>query len=788
MQFRIIILLYLLLSHLAWAANELILTTQPPKKLISLETIGFHIPYLGDENENSSNTVRYRKIGGNWQEGHPCVRTARSYPEWAGRLFYLTPAQQYEVEVTFSDLDGVTGINPVTFTATTRSERLIKTNGGNTYHVSVGGNDNNNGSASSPFATIQVGIGAANAGDEIIVHGGTYRVGLNSGIIISKSGTVNAPLIIKAEAGETVIIAGFDSGLENPGAVTWQDEGSQYTGVYSAPCSRKPYEVFYQGNYLSPTSGLTNLVNGQYNYSGTLYNIGTYGGWFYTGERLYVKIPVNFRQYSDASVDPSAQGMKVALSQEGLNIFGDYVVIDGLIVQLCRQGIDLSGDNVVVRNTVCRWNSQGMYITGNTVLIDSCQVSCSPTYWYRDWTLGHDVIGTSAIDLNSTNGGNCIIRNSHIFGVENGIFCGSPWSALAFDDPKYNQGIVIENNLFDMMGDDAVETDGASYNFVIANNYFDNCFTGISAAPLGIGPIWAIRNTFYVRNRLLPDSTYDFTGKYAHPNGVFKFNTNGRPAANGPILIYHTTSLVEAPTNDVDAFSSVWNNTPGLIATLRNNTFTVRQGDGLGIWIEGTANGYVFDFMADYDNIWVHSGGRLAKIVGKNYYTLAALQTDGLEQNGVSEDVLFKDPQKGDFSLPQGSGLVDAGLHIPGINDGYAGSAPDIGAVEYGKGIVRIEGGQKKEFNREFEIDIFPNPVNMHAHVNINLKGEMQPYKLQLRMINGQVIFEKEVGRNKGNNGWVFKPNLFRHLGSGVYFITVATSNMTRHKLFLIIK
>ena len=48
-------------------------------------------------------------------------------------------------------------------------------------------------------------------------------------------------------------------------------------------------------------------------------------------------------------------------------------------------------------------------------------------------------------------------------------------------------------------------------------------------------------------------------------------------------------------------------------------------------------------------------------------------------------------PRKADGSLPDitfghliyGSDLIDAGIHIPGITDGFSGSAPDIGAFEY---------------------------------------------------------------------------------------------------------
>jgi hypothetical protein len=39
------------------------------------------------------------------------------------------------------------------------------------------------------------------------------------------------------------------------------------------------------------------------------------------------------------------------------------------------------------------------------------------------------------------------------------------------------------------------------------------------------------------------------------------------------------------------------------------------------------------------------------------------------------------------FSLRPGSAAVDAGVAMPGINDGYTGRAPDLGAYEIGRAL-----------------------------------------------------------------------------------------------------
>jgi len=58
----------------------------------------------------------------------------------------------------------------------------------------------------------------------------------------------------------------------------------------------------------------------------------------------------------------------------------------------------------------------------------------------------------------------------------------------------------------------------------------------------------------------------------------------------------------------------------------------------------------------------------------------------GQEPHGVSVVPGFVDGAAGDYSLRPDSPLIDAGVVIPGINDGdYAGGAPDIGAFESGR-------------------------------------------------------------------------------------------------------
>jgi hypothetical protein len=85
--------------------------------------------------------------------------------------------------------------------------------------------------------------------------------------------------------------------------------------------------------------------------------------------------------------------------------------------------------------------------------------------------------------------------------------------------------------------------------------------------------------------------------------------------------------------------------------------------------------------------------------VKRSYKTLEAFQAaTGQEKHGVMVDydsfmqvtMPSADPQHVynsadfDFRLKPGSPAVDAGIELPTITDGFAGKAPDLGALEAG--------------------------------------------------------------------------------------------------------
>jgi hypothetical protein len=140
------------------------------------------------------------------------------------------------------------------------------------------------------------------------------------------------------------------------------------------------------------------------------------------------------------------------------------------------------------------------------------------------------------------------------------------------------------------------------------------------------------------------------------------------------MYIFHTTSDAVLPDNHgLDIKSpGTWT---GIYA--RNNLWL---GTDLGLRNYNTTN----PIDLDYDNIHTTGSGNLVFWDTTYYATLAAFTSaTGQEMNGSNIPPVFEDAPNGDYRLVGTSNLVDAGCYIPGINDDYAGTAPDLGAFEY---------------------------------------------------------------------------------------------------------
>jgi len=84
--------------------------------------------------------------------------------------------------------------------------------------------------------------------------------------------------------------------------------------------------------------------------------------------------------------------------------------------------------------------------------------------------------------------------------------------------------------------------------------------------------------------------------------------------------------------------------------------------------------------QADQRMVTVNSLGSFQMADWADYRSSTGFDAD----SPTPANPLLAAPQTNDFSLQAGSPAIDAGMTVAGITDGYAGTAPDIGAMETG--------------------------------------------------------------------------------------------------------
>jgi hypothetical protein len=223
--------------------------------------------------------------------------------------------------------------------------------------------------------------------------------------------------------------------------------------------------------------------------------------------------------------------------------------------------------------------------------------------------------------------------------------------------------------------DDGMELDGVEGNGRCFRNRFTNTWDTFSFQPIFGGPVYVLRNeVFNVRGE----------GFKLHALG-----TAPPQEPNGVLLIHNTF---------VKAGHAIQLSTPNVAHHYRlsNNVFIGAPTDGKVVewdtpidFMTGVIdpNGYFPDGKFEFGY----------GATGKTYDDFAAVQSGGRFEKGgtlleassfASGAMPPSDPKAlaapADLRLAMGSKAIDRGVAIPGIDDGFAGAAPDLGAIELG--------------------------------------------------------------------------------------------------------
>ena len=245
------------------------------------------------------------------------------------------------------------------------------------------------------------------------------------------------------------------------------------------------------------------------------------------------------------------------------------------------------------------------------------------------------------------------------------------------DRNTYEQiSIDIYNNDLYVGVDDGVEADFCMGNCRVMRNRMTNCGMGVSAQPSLGGPTYFIRNVMY--NLVL---------------SPFKLSRG-----SGGNVVLHNTA--------VKTGHGLWvphGNGQYYRSTFRNNLCIGGLRDPIQIQYSGPREGAALvtpeadptnDF--DYDGVGTHLTPFRGNIGAITFSSLEELRQRTTEKHavqvdlGVFEKVEFPNPPYPerpvpDLRLKAGSKPIDAGLRLPGVNDGYRDAAPDLGAYEFGE-------------------------------------------------------------------------------------------------------
>jgi len=592
----------------------------------NIETIGV---VVSGSTLPKSAVLMYRKGGETeWRTGHPVMRIDNTH--LVGSLFGLSPATAYDVKVVDAGVEiaasTTTQVEELQFTPTT------------ILYVNDDAAPGGDGSQPKPFKTIQEALNKAAPGTQVLVADGVYHENLS----FPSSGADGKWIQIKAEGSGAIL----DGSKTISGSVwTPYRRGVWYTRVapsikYLARDGMRYY------NY----DNLTGLLESRGHNKVTMTE-----GWFME--------PNTTRLYVRSQDDPSthnwqAPDLNHAIDANGVN----WVWIEGFEIRYygtkdsCGICVKNSSHVVIRKNKIhnlqlgifINWN--GSADQGNDTRIEFNEIYDPPVNEWPWKAVKSTSMEGTAIVLRGHIG--AIVRNNDLHHFFNGIYTGSSAALEKFD---LALDADIYNNRIHHISDDAFEPEGACVNHRFRNNTVDNVFVGISLAPVTQGPTWIMRST--ITNFTSTSIKWDL-------------------ASDGAVLFYHNTFWTNA--KDLNAMSMI---RPVFNSVMRNNIF---QGNGYA-FEEPFAGSKGHDW--NFNNWYTTRGsnGPHFKWENRNYNTMTALCAGtGLECAGHESAPGLVNPEAGDFNLAATSPNVDKGVLIPGINDGYKGNAPDIGAFESG--------------------------------------------------------------------------------------------------------
>ncbi|MCP5145499.1 MAG: hypothetical protein H6978_11880 [Gammaproteobacteria bacterium] len=617
------------------------LVVEPP----TLRSLGFEWRIEGDDNRNASVALTYRLSGSEqWREGLPPLRlhgertvfwgsldyTAPNM--FAGSVFYLEPGATYDVRLVLQDPDGVSGEATRIVTVTTRSEPMPAT-GGNTYHVYPPGYE---GQQQQPAfqgllaAYYTAALGGdwsraspprVKAGDTILVHGGVYKD-------------------FNRHNYSHEIQSGFTTCCGTP------FDGTYFLTADGTPDKPIAIKAAGDGEVIFDGDGnnvLFNVVGGDYHY--------------FEG--------ITFRN----TVTAIEAGQKGIAGTRGLTVKRSRFFDVGIAVHT-----DWSG-------------SSNFYIADNVMIGRQNPDELFGWYNVAPWNQLPDFETRRLIHSYyavAVYGSGHVVAYNRISGFHDAVdhaTYGMPDDYPNTRRDRMPVSIDFHNNDVSNVDDNCFEADGSMHNIRVFDNRCFNAGVGaMSPQPVFGGPAYFIRNVVY-----------------HSPFGPVKIH--GDPAG---AIYYHNTYIGEVaqltPASNLHFRNNLIFGQGRRPAVFAVQTYTNYSSSDYNGFRPNPESDTAFEWHAPPKDIPARYD---QPPVAQRFKSFAAYRrATGQDQHSVLLDYdifvnarmpdfndptrLYK-PDEVDLQLKAGAGAIDAGVALPNINDGFNGSAPDLGAYEYGQ-------------------------------------------------------------------------------------------------------
>ncbi len=382
----------------------------------------------------------------------------------------------------------------------------------------------------------------------------------------------------------------------------------------------------------------------------------------------YAELDLQASGTPDQPIVIRAENRGAAIIDSEISLIGrSHVFLEGLTVNGRVRLNDTVG--MVVRECTINTTGSGIVAQGD---------GTEDSYFCDNRVIGSTPFEDAALGANGDNigegiqiaGPGTVICYNYVRGFRDAI------STMEDSEAVDQFSIDIYNNDIEVGADDAIEADFTMGNVRVMRNRIRNSYVGISGQPTLGGP------SYFIRNVML--------------NVVYSPFKLHRGSVGD--VAFHNTVVKSG-----DAFACyagvTWS-----YALFRNNLFIGGTGGGTyGGYSNGSgrvAQLVDADSTCDFDFDGygsIGTGSFTGSIGDVRFDGLAELQSRTTEAHAVEVDMSvfaadvtfpasgpFPELTAGDLRILDGSAAVDRGTPLANVNDGFAGTAPDLGAYEAG--------------------------------------------------------------------------------------------------------